>query len=124
MATLSDLEIREYNEAVLMRIREICIRRNTSITKIEKALGYGNGSVSGWKNAKRKAPLERVVAIADFLDVPTMALTGESLQTENPALDNENGLDVETIKEAFRGRSFEELTELLAALTDELKNVK
>ena len=98
MNVLSELEIREYNQAVLTRIRELCVRRSTSITKIEKALGFGNGTVSGWKNAKKKAPLERIIAIADFLDVPTMALTGESIQEKKPALKNENELD-DTTKE-------------------------
>lgn len=77
MRALTEEEIHEYNEAILRRIRELCSRRGTSITKIEKALGYGNGTVSGWTKAKKKAPYDRVEAVAKYLDVPTMALTGE-----------------------------------------------
>ena len=118
----SDLsqKISEYNASVLMRIRQICVERSTSITKIEKALGYGNGTVSGWKNAKKKAPYDRIVAIADFLNVPVSQLTGKE---EKPALDNENEpLTVDEIKESFRGRPMSELLELMSSLTEELKN--
>ena len=92
-------KISEYNASVLMRIRQMCIERGTSITKIEKALGYGNGTVSGWKNAKKKAPYDRIVAIAEFLDVPVSQLTGDEpkfdiqlFAEKNPALENENGI--------------------------------
>ena len=103
MAILSESEIHEYNEAVLMRIRQLCVRRKTSITKIEKALGYGNGTVSGWKNAKKKAPLERVVAIAEYLNVPVVALTGglpaeEELNQEQPALSEKRQAALELIE--------------------------
>lgn len=77
MADLTEEEIHEYNEAVLTRIRQLCSRNNTSITKIEKALNYGNGTVSGWTKAKKKAPYDRIEAIAKHLGVPTVALTGE-----------------------------------------------
>lgn len=104
MSTLSESEIREYNQAVLTRIRELCVRRNTSITKIEKELGFGNGTVSGWKNAKRKAPLNRVVAIAEHLRVPVIALTGERIEDdvyikqEQPALSEKRQAALEIIE--------------------------
>ena len=60
----SDLA-RESNEAILENIRVQCVKQGTSIPKIEKALGYGNGSVSGWNKAKKPAPMERDKAIAE-----------------------------------------------------------
>ena len=56
-----------YNIELLRRIRVKCVEQSTSIPKIEKALGYGNGSISGWAKAKRRAPMERVEAVAGYL---------------------------------------------------------
>ena len=69
--------VREYNEAILMRIRQLCSRRGTSISKIEKALGYDIGTISDWNNAITIVPLEKVVAVAKHLNVPALALTGD-----------------------------------------------
>ena len=118
MRPLTDEEIHEYNQAILTRIRELCVRRNTSITKIEKALGYGNGTVSGWKNAKRKAPYDRVVAVANFLNVPVMALTGEEEQKERPA--QESGPNKDMLLRWIDEMSREELIETLQAVTKKL----
>ena len=57
------------NAIILENIRVLCVRNKTSIPKIEKALGYGNGAVSGWVKAKKPAPMERVSAIADYFGV-------------------------------------------------------
>ena len=103
------------------RVKAICKERKIAISKLEKDLGFSNGYISQLR--KGSFPADRLMAIAEYLGLSVDYLaTGDN--EKNPALKNENGLDVETIKEAFRGRSFEELTELLAALTDELKNVK
>lgn len=90
-------EISEYNANILLRMRRLCVEKDTSITKIEKALGYGNGTVSGWKKAKKRAPLDRIVAIAEFLEVPVSALTGEDIdktpdQNKKPAATNDSEL--------------------------------
>lgn len=108
MSKLTEEQIHEYNEAVLNRIRQLAVRRGTSITKIEKALNYGNGTVSGWTKAKKKAPHERVEAIARYLEVPTVALTGE------PGNYSEDGSPVsdEDIKYALFGRCDESVNEM------------
>lgn len=62
-------EIQRRNAIILANIRVLCAKNKTSITKIEKELGYGNGSVSGWKNAKKPAPMERIREIADYFHV-------------------------------------------------------
>ena len=55
---------------------------------------------------------ENLISASEFDDdLMTKYLEGEEIS-------------VDEIKEAFRGKSFEELTEILAALTDELKNTK
>lgn len=71
-------EIKRRNAIILSNIRVLCVQNKTSITKLEKELGYGNGSVSGWKNAKRPAPSDRVKAIADYFNVFVGDLMEES----------------------------------------------
>ena len=58
------------------RIRELCKKKNISITKLEAALGYGNGSISkASTNAMRS---DRLKAIADYFDVSMeFLLTGK-----------------------------------------------
>ena len=75
--------ITEKNAQILSNIRMLCIEKKTSIPKIEKALGYGNGSVSGWNKAKKLAPMERVKSIAEYLGVSVDVLTSERLVTKN-----------------------------------------
>ena len=65
------------NAIILENIRVLCVRNKTSIPKVEKALGYGNGAVSGWVKAKKPAPLERVAAIADYFNVSVESLINE-----------------------------------------------
>lgn len=67
-------EASEYNDALLIEIRKLCAEHKTSIPKIEQALGYGNGSISGWNKAVKKAPRERIEAIADYFGVPVETL--------------------------------------------------
>ena len=62
------------NSNLLENIRVLCVARKTSIPKVEKALGYGNGSISVWKKAKKPAPRERVQAVADYFAVPIESL--------------------------------------------------
>lgn len=51
-------------ESIVDRIRILCQENGTSITKIEKELGYANGTIGKWRTSKRKPPLEKVLAIA------------------------------------------------------------
>lgn len=106
----------------VQNIRDAAKERNMNLAQIEKALSIGNGVIAKWEKNKGTPPYDRIVAIAELLKVPVSRLTGEMEQKEKPA--QESGLSVDEIKNAFRGKSFEELTEILAALTDELKNTK
>ena len=84
-------------------------------------IGIEKSTVSRW--SKGSSPNHATkLKVADYFGCSISDLTGEMEQKEKPAL--ESGLSVDEIKEAFRGKSFEELTEILAALTDELKNTK
>lgn len=101
------------------RVKSICKDRKIAISKLEKDLGFSNGYIGQLR--KGVFPADRLIAISEYLDLSVDFLAyGE--EKEKPAL--EGGLSVDEIKDAFRGKSLEELTEILAALTDELKKLK
>ena len=116
---MSEKEIHAYNEAVLTRIRQLCARKGTSITRIEKALGYGNGTVSGWTKAKKKAPYDRIEAIARFLEIPTVGLTGEG----SPARPEPDGLGTEDVKRWVASAGREELLEMMTTIAHRLQEL-
>ncbi len=79
-------------ESIVDRIRALCLRQKTSITKLEAELGYANGTIGKWAKAKRKPPLEKVMSIAELLHTtPDYLYNGESpaTQTGDGALDEE-----------------------------------
>lgn len=85
----TDMSAQDFNNMVLQNIRIHCVEQQTSIPKIEKALGYGNGSVSGWVRAKRHAPMSRIEAIAKHLGCSIDDL----LQSKTPAPKDGDGLN-------------------------------
>lgn len=64
-------------------IRSACAKRNTSLKQLEKDLGIGNGVIAKWEKAKNSPPYDRIVSIAEHLNVSVSYLTGED-QKENP----------------------------------------
>ena len=73
------------------RIRALCRERGTSITKLEEKLGYANGTIGKWKKARKPAPLEKVMQVANELDTTTdYLITGEQ---KTPADTEIDGLD-------------------------------
>ena len=98
---IDDSEIREYNNAVLGRIQQLCARRGTYIADVEKELGFSAGTINGWANLKRRAPLDKIEAVAKFLRAPTQALTGqlpEYIKKEQPALSEKRQAALELIE--------------------------
>lgn len=72
-------------------IRSACAKRKTSLKQLEKDLGIGNGVIAKWEKAKGSPPYDRIVAIAEHLNVSVSYLTGEE-KKRKPDLENENGL--------------------------------
>ena len=66
-------------------IRKACKAENTNLAEVERALGIGNGVIAKWEKNKSYPPFDRIMAIADYLEVPVEALTGEPLKQKNPA---------------------------------------
>ena len=58
------------------KIRELCKKNGTSIFKLEKQLGFGNGIIGRWDKAVPN--YERISAVASALGVTVAELTGEA----------------------------------------------
>lgn len=68
--------LRRYNVTVYERIENLRKSRSLSQGKLEKELGFSNGSISKWKNST--PTYERIQKIADYFDVSVNYLmTGE-----------------------------------------------
>lgn len=68
-------------ETIVDRIRDLCRKNGTSITKIEMELGYANGTIGKWAKGKKPPPLEKVIDIAEKLNTSVKFLqTGEEQQ--------------------------------------------
>ena len=65
---------------MLDKIKALCKEKKTSISKLEKQLGFGNGVIGRWD--KSVPSYERLAAVANALDVPVAYLTGE---TDSPS---------------------------------------
>lgn len=79
-------------ETIVDRIRVLCVKNKTSITKIEVELGYANGTIGKWAKGKRRPPLEKVTAIAARLNTtPEYLYEGDVRDTENPSAQEAGG---------------------------------
>lgn len=58
-------------------IRVSCKSRNSSITKMEKDLSFANGTVGKWANGKRYPPKDKLLLVADFLQISIEDLMGQ-----------------------------------------------
>ncbi len=83
------------------KIRELCKKNGTSIFKLEKQLGFGNGVIGRWDKAVPN--YERLSAVASALGVTVAELTGEADEKgikNSPSTDHsaEAALDEELIR--------------------------
>jgi transcriptional regulator with XRE-family HTH domain len=72
---------------IVDRIRSLCREQGSSITKLEVALGFGNGSIGRWKDSSPS--YERLKAVAEYLGVTIEYLaegTEKSSLSENSEL--------------------------------------
>lgn len=70
------------------KIRELCKQNGTSIFKLEKQLGFGNGVIGRWDKAVPN--YERLSAVASALGVTVAELTGEA---DEKGIKNSPGTD-------------------------------
>jgi len=107
--------IREYNETLVLRIKQLCVEHNTSIPKIEKELGYGNGSIPSWRTAKKRAPHDRVEAVANRFGVSMDWLT-RPREEKKPAPEGEQDAELNEIMELAKAADPQTRAFVLAGL--------
>jgi transcriptional regulator with XRE-family HTH domain len=97
-------------------IRVSCKSQNSSITKMEKDLKFANGTVGKWANGKRYPPKDKLLLVADFLQISIEELMGEApKQKEKPGTAGEIDLSGLSPEDA-------ELVRKIMAASDAKKN--
>lgn len=66
------------NAQFVENVRAICKQKGTSITKLEEKLHFGNGYIGKLATRKSSPEHNRIVSIANALEVSVYDLTGES----------------------------------------------
>lgn len=94
-------------------IRVSCKRRNSSITKMEKDLSFANGTVGKWANGKRYPPKDKLLLVADFLQISIEELMGQEPE-QKEKLNTLDGIELEKLSPARRA-----LLEALDGMDDE-----
>lgn len=91
---------------LLTRIKMLCLQNNTTISKLEKELEFGNGTISRWDNATPSG--DRLAKVADRFNVSVDYLLGrdDADQLNNVYFSlakeaEQNGIDPNDIKAAI-----------------------
>lgn len=91
-------------ETIVDRIRVLCVKNKTSITKLEMEFGYANGTIGKWKNAKKRPPLEKVMEIAARLNTTVDYLyNGEEIE-KAPTPEDERDDELSEYLDMLRSR--------------------
>ena len=104
-------------EEIVDRIRILCQKNKTSITKIEQELGYANGTIGKWRKSARRPPLEKVLAVAERLGTTTEYLYNGTDTKKAPTQEGERKVTDEEIKFALFGGD----GDITDAMYDEVK---
>ena len=78
-------------------IRALCKKKKTSLTRLEEKLGFSNGYIGKMAKRPSSPPYERLVAIANELEVTVPDLTGEKENPTSVAADGVDELDKEAL---------------------------
>lgn len=65
-------------------IRALCKKKKTSLTRLEEKLGFSNGYIGKMAKRPSSPPYEKLVAIANELEVTVADLTGEKENEKKP----------------------------------------
>ena len=85
------------NKLIVQNIRSFAQMRGTSIKKIEKDLGLGNGMIGKWEDSKKSPPFETIEVIANYLGASILELAGitPSENEKAPATEGEGYTDLQ-----------------------------
>lgn len=61
--------------SILVNIQKLCKENNTSVPKLEKELGFGNGSIYNWD--KSSPSVDKLQKVAEYFNVSTDFLLGK-----------------------------------------------
>ncbi len=75
---------------IVDRIRQLANQKEVSLTKIEKALGFGNGTIGKW--IKQSPSCEKIKLVADYLNTSTDYLIYGGSKSVNPLNKDESEL--------------------------------
>ena len=105
----------------VQNIRDAAKAKGLTLKSIEQALNIGNGVIAKWAKNRSYPPYDRIVAIADFLDVPVSQLTGDGEETKKPAPEGEP--NKAALLKAVDTMSREELIQMLNKISQRLTEV-
>ena len=77
-----------------LRVKDLAAKKQVSLAKVERDLGFSNGIISTWKNGK--ASQDKINLLADYFDVTTDYLLG---RTDTPQFTRKDERDVQKILE-------------------------
>lgn len=84
------MTIKEENELLVERIKQLCKASGITVKEVETKLGYPNATIGKWASAAKRPPHDRVTAVADFLGCTINFLRGDD---EKPTTPEGDGLD-------------------------------
>lgn len=87
------------------RINKYVTQKGVVAAKMMKDLGFSSGLYSQWKNGMQKPSMEKIKAIADYLEIPVSAL----LYDEEPFLEKATEKEWETILNKLSPESLKQL---------------
>ena len=59
-----------------LRIKELCLKNNITISKLESDLGFGNSSIKKWE--KSSPSIDKILKVAKYFDVSIDYLLGRT----------------------------------------------
>lgn len=60
-----------------LRIKELCSRKNITISKLESELGFGNSSIKKWEKSSSPS-IDKILKVAKYFDVSIDYLLGRT----------------------------------------------
>ena len=72
------------NVKTVETIRALCKKKKTSLTRLEEKLGFSNGYIGKMAKRPNSPPYDKLVAIANELEVTVSDLAGDSEKKKSP----------------------------------------
>ena len=93
-------------------------RKGTSLTKLEESLGWSNGYIGKWAQAKKPPTIEKLLLVSSMLEVPISDLTGE---TEKSPTSEEIGPNKQALLNLIDTMEMPELLEIMQKVTETIQ---